>query len=655
MRTMTCRSVVRKFGVLFATALVTESHDWAADLPADKFTEWTTEKDIFVPMRDGIHLDTDVLLPKGATEKLSTVLIRSPYDKGGDPGLGAEPYLKQGYAVVVQNERGRYFSEGYFKNYLQGASTDGHDAVEWIVKQPWSNGKVGSIGCSSSGETQWPMAVSNPPGLEAIIPAASGTAVGDIPGNETRGAFYRGGVPFTGFWAWWWSNLVPSERLLLPPNSTEEQRIRLRNGYSLTPKVFDPNHVSETYTLDWTQYRYLPTENVLRALGGPLTGFDSYVKWSPHDTGWNEVEHIGAGAKPRVPALHLVTWYDPAVGETTRLFKYLQDLGTPDQYLIIGAGPHCSMFWEGSPDLKISDLQSYAKQSPDLKLSDLKLSSLSHLRFGDLEVGDARYSGNDRGYQKLVLDWFGYWLNGEQNHVTDMPKVQLFVMAKGWIYGDRWPLKQTRFTKYYLSADRASRLRHEAGALTTSPSNHEQEDTYVYDPASPTPSSGGDWGHASALDQRQIEVRNDVLVYSTPPLDNPLTIAGPIDVVLYVSSSAKDTDFMVKLVDVYPDGKSINLSDDAFRVRYREGFDKKVLMQPGKVYKITLSDMVTAVKLASGHRIRLDISSSNFPFYERNLNTGGNNYDETKWVVAENSVHHGKQYPSYVVLPVLPE
>ncbi len=643
---------IKKSGVLITSALMAATCALAADFPGEKYTQWSAEKDIFVPMRDGIRLDTDVFVPKGAAGTLPTVLVRTPYDKGDDPSRRYERYLKHGYALVVQNERGRYFSEGYFKNYLQGASTDGYDAVQWIVKQPWSNGKVGAVGCSSPGETQWPMAASNPPGLAAIIPASSGTAVGSIPGNETRGAFYRGGVPFTGFWAWWWSNLVPSEQLVLPPNSTQAQRIRLRAGYSLEPKVMK---INKTFTLDESKYLHLPAKDVLRDMGGPLTGFDNYVTWTPRDARWNEVEHIGAGAKPRVPALHLVTWYDPAVGETTRLFKYLQDLGTPNQYLVIGAGPHCSEFAGGSSTMKISDLESMVKSSPDKKLADLPLISMADLKFGDIDEGDARYAGMDDGYEQLVLDWLDHWLKGEKTPVTDMPKVQLFVRGRGWVSGDRWPLAQVRSTNYYLSDDPSARLRHEAGTLMTSAPGRERQDTYVYDPSAPTPSRGGDWALDSALDQRPIEVRDDVLVYTTSPLDGPVTIAGPVEVVLYVSSSAKDTDFMVKLVDVYPDGRSINLSDDAFRVRYREGFDRKVLMQSGKVYKITLSDMVTAVQFAKGHRIRLDISSSNFPFYDRNLNTGGNNFDETAWVVAENSVHHGPRHLSHVALPVLPE
>ena len=152
-----------------------------------------------------------------------------------------------------------------------------------------------------------------------------------------------------------------------------------------------------------------------------------------------------------------------------------------------------------------------------------------------------------------------------------------------------------------------------------------------------------------------IEIRKDVLVYATAPLEKPVTIAGPIEVVLYVSSSAKDTDFFVKLIDIYPDGKAINLSNDAFRVRYREGFDKKVLMRSGEIYKVSLPNMVTAARFQKGHRIALQVTSSDFPFYERNLNTGGNNYDETTWVVAENSIHHGPRQPSHVVLPVLPD
>jgi putative CocE/NonD family hydrolase len=625
-------------------------HHWDADLPADKHTHWSSQKELFVAMRDGVRLSTDVLLPDGAAGKLPAVLVRTPYDKDRGEGMvttkWVEFFLRQGYAVVLQNERGFFFSEGTFTNYLRGASTDGYDTVEWIVNQLWSNGKVGTIGCSSSAEHQWPLAAGNHAGHVAMIPAASGTAVGNIPGNDTRGAFYRSGVPVFGPWAGWYGGSGISERPLLPTESTPEQRIRLRNRFSLLPPPdFNP--------ADPAKLMHLPSKDVLREVGGPLTPFDNYITWTPADPRWDEVEQIGAGAAPRVPALHINTWHDIAICETTRLFNYLQDLETPDQYLIIGPGPHCIMSAEPPYNLQISDLRALLARFGAARLDQMPDRNMADLTFGDLAIGDARYRGADRGYVKLFLAWFDHWLKGEPDTITAMPKVQLFVMGQGWVNGDRWPLGHTHFTTYFLSGDPVPPMGHESGTLTTTSSSQDHVDSYLYDPTMPVPSIGGGLDPATARDQRPIEARKDVLVYSSAPLEQPVTIAGPIEVVLYVSSSAKDTDFIVKLIDVYPDGKAINLSDDAFRVRYRDGFDQMVPMQPGEIYKITLSNMVTAVRFAAGHRIRLHVTSSNFPVYERNLNTGGNNYDETTAVVARNSLHHGPGHPSHLVLPVL--
>ena len=237
-----------------------------------------------------------------------------------------------------------------------------------------------------------------------------------------------------------------------------------------------------------------------------------------------------------------------------------------------------------------------------------------------------------------------------------MPKVQIYVMNEGWISGEHWPLASTRFTNYYLDSWSGSQPHWGIGALSTSPPDDAAENSYVYDPGNPTPSLGGNCcGLDVAMDQRPIEARRDVLVYSSEPLKEPLTIAGPVTAVLYVSSSARDTDFMVKLVDVYPDGKAINLTESAFRLRYRDGYDKQVMMERGKVYKIELTAMVAAIKFPVGHRIRLDVASSNFPTFDRNLNTGGNNFDETTWVIARNAVHHGPRQRSHLVLPVIPD
>jgi len=596
---------------------------------------FTWEKEIFVPMRDGVNLSTDVLLPKDADGPFPTVLIRTPYQKDNVHwaffGPMDETFLRKGYAVVIQNERGRHFSEGEYDTYLAGSRDDGYDTATWIAHQPWSNGKVGTFGCSSSAETQWPMASGNHPGHAAMLPLASGTAIGDVPGNHTKGSIYRGGVRMNGLWVWWYGDMANSERLVLPPDTTREQRIRLRGNFVTQPKP----HFYDTWNLSHglTQLadmapplRHLPSKDIMRALGRPMNPFDDVLTKGPADPYWDSVPLIGAADRPEVPALHIDSWHDVGVSEMIRLYDHLEDFGTPHQHLIIGAGPHCAM------------------------LSD---EAMADLKFGDLELGDARYPG---GFAELFVDWFDRWLKGDEDAASDLPQVQLFVMNKGWVSGDSWPLEGTRFETYYLHSDGNAGARMESGILSTErPGGRSPADVFVYDPANPVPSRGGGCcDDAMAVDQRDIEVRSDVLVYSTPPLADGLTVVGPISVVLHVSSTARDTDFMVKLVDVHPDGTAINLYDDAFRVRYREGYDREVFMTEGEVYEITLDNFVTANYFAPGHRLRIDVTSSNFPTYERNLNTGGNNYDETDWVTATNTVHHSAVHPSHVVLPIVP-
>jgi uncharacterized protein len=650
------QATTHKVAAALAAAWFTVAAAWTGDLPPDKYSEWSVDREVFVPMRDGVRLSTDVWLPKGATTQLPTVLLRSPYDDEKQAGILRKLWLRQGFAVVEQNERGLVLSEGTYEDYLAGAKNDGTDTIDWIVKQPWSNGKVGTIGCSSSGETQWLTAGNNNPAHAAMIPAGT-WAVGDIPGNYTRGVFYRGGVPLTGFWAPWYANLATTERMLLPANSTQAERVRLHTSFPLEARdEFDPTH---TDRMDPAKFMVLPPKDILRKGGGALTPFDKYITYTPADARWSKAELIYDGIDPHVPALHVSTLYDPAVVETVRFYGYLQGKGTPNQFLIIGAGSHCS--WEA--DERVADMSEAERAQhianaggPEAQRAAAEMMSftLANPRFDDLQGGDARYGGEDRGYAKLYLRWFNHWLKGEQNNVTDMPKVQVYVMNKGWVSDTKWPLTSTHFTSYYLGAHNGSQVHTDTGTLSTSAPKDSAKDSFVYDPSSPTPTLGGGCcGLGVALDQRPIESRKDVLVYSSAPLEKPVTIAGPVQAVLYVSSSARDTDFMVKLVDVYPDGRAINLTEDAFRVRFRDGYEKQVFMEPGKVYRIDLNEMVSAIRFPVGHRIRLDVSSSNFPSYDRNLNTGGNNYDETTWVVAENSVHHDPQHQSHLVLPVI--
>jgi putative CocE/NonD family hydrolase len=630
-----------------------ESGFWTAPLPEPRFPEYTVETEIFVPMRDGTNLSTDVYLPVGAPTPLATVLLRTPYDK--DLGEGAvrtkwvEFFVQQGYAAVVQNERGFFFSEGTFLNYLQGASTDGPDTIDWIVAQPWSNGRVGTMGCSSSAEQQWPMAAANTPGHAAMIPSASGSAVGNIPGNDTRGAFYRGGIPMLSGWAKWYGRLAVSERPVLVPDTTQAERQRMRKFYAMSArKGYQPD--------DPERLLHLPSKDVLSHSGGPRTAFDHYMTRTPADPAWDDVEHIRAGARPRVPALHLNTWHDFAVVETVRLFEYLQNLGTPHQHLIIGAGPHCVMWQEPPYQFTKARAKELVTGMTTTEIEAMPAPDMRSLSFGDLTAGDVRYRGVDHGYPKLFLAWFENWLKGEDSDITAMPSVQLYVMNRGWITSDVWPPREAEARTYHLGPDPAARLRNEAGGLTNVPPTEDGAGVYVYDPMNPTPSVGGGCcGFDVARDQRVVSARRDVLVYGTPPLEEPVSVVGPVTVTLNVSTSAADTDLIVRLVDVHPDGTAINIADDGFRLRYRDGFDRPASATPGRVYAITLTNLVAGNRFGVGHRIRLEISSSSFPVYERNLNTGGNNYDEVEGVVAENTVRYGPTTPSSMTVLVVPE
>ncbi|SEB66075.1 CocE/NonD family hydrolase [Microbacterium hydrocarbonoxydans] len=625
---------------------------WEARLPEPLYTDFEVEKEIFVPMRDGVHLSTDVYLPRGSRGPLATILIKTPYDK--DVGEGAvrtkwvDYFAQQGYAVVVQNERGLHLSEGRFENYLHGASTDGSDTVDWIVSRPWSNGRVGTIGCSSSGEHQWPMAAGNNPAHAAMVPGASGTAVGNVPGNRTRGAFYRGGIPMLANWVLWYGRHVPSERPILPPESTPEQRQRIRTYFAMSLRRGWRPDTPE-------RLRHLPTKDVLRAAGGPRTPFDDYITRTPADPRWDEVEFITDSDRPRVPALHINSWHDLAAGETARLFAYLQSVDTPDQYLIMGGGPHCSIWQELPFEITKTRAKEMFAGMTTTEMEATPAPDMRDFTFGDLELGDVRYRGVDHGYPKLYLAWFDKWLRGRDNGVTDMPRVQLFVMNQGWISSDAWPHPNVVPTTFHLVDDAQAWLRNEAGALSTTPPIGEFSDSYVYDPLNPTPTLGDELGFHAAKDQRPISMRRDVLVYSTAPLEKAMTVVGPIEVTLHVSTSAEDTDFIVRLIDVHPDGRAINLAHDGLRLRYRDGFDAPRLAAQDEVYRITLPDMVTGNRFLEGHRIRLEISSSSFPAYERNLNTGGSNFDETDAVVAHNTIHYGAVRGSSITLPVLPD
>jgi hypothetical protein len=336
--------------------------------------------------------------------------------------------------------------------------------------------------------------------------------------------------------------------------------------------------------------------------------------------------------KINVPGFWFMSWYDVSVGPNLAAYNYVRKTARPEiadqQYAVIAPTLHCA----------------YKRASENTTV-------------GERNVGDARLN-----YDELTYAWFDYFLKGEKNGILEkMPKVRYYTMGLNkWQSSDTWPPAGAQPMSFFLSSGGKANTAGGDGVLGEAPPAADNPDKFDYDPMNPVPSYGGNvccTGNAvagGAFDQRKIEERPDVLVYSTAPLKEGIEVSGPIEVTLYVSSDARDTDFTVKLLDVYPDGRVYNLDETIQRMRYRNGYDRpEVWMEAGKVYKVKLQAMTTSNYFAAGHRIRIEVSSSNFPRFDRNMNTGGKNYDESKGVLAHNAVHHSRQYPSEVKITVV--
>ncbi|MGH8193009.1 MAG: CocE/NonD family hydrolase [Woeseiaceae bacterium] len=550
--------------------------------------EVRAETGIMVPMRDGVRLSTDLYFPEEAAGKLPAVLWRSIYDKTG--AYGREPALRelvqQGYVAVIQDTRGRGSSEGEFTPSV-GDRNDGYDTVDWLTGQPWSNGKVGSAGCSSLGESQLLLAAARHPHHVAAIPQASAS-----------GFFIRG-----------------------------------RPWASFDGGVFELAQTAGWFSVDGhgVDFSVLPIIDVLKKAGRPPSHYEKFAASNPVGPYFQALEWIRPGETLDVPALFFDSWYDYGAAETLDLFNMLRSgsagaLARNNQFVIIAPGTHCG--YRDATERTI---------------------------VGERDLGDARFDVLD-----LQIRWFDHWLKGIDNAVVDRPRIRYYLMgANEWRNADTWPVAGTRFTRLYLgSGGRANSLRGD-GTLDFEPPSQRAADTFIYDPASPVPSLGG---HAcctgtdtesGSYDQTRIEMRDDVLVYTSAPLDQGIEVTGPLKLTLQVSSSAVDTDFTAKLVDVYPDDRAFNIQEGVLRMRYRDGFDKSLRMQSGEVYEAHIDLHATSNFFGPGHRIRLEVSSSNFPRWDRNLNTGGNNYDETEFEIARNSVHHSTERPSYLILPIV--
>ncbi len=597
------------------------------------------DRKVMVPMRDGKRMAADIYRPKDTSKKYPTVFSRTPYNfnfwdvrNGTWSSMNAQvDAVKRGYAYVVMNERGHFFSEGNY-DILGPPLTDGTDAITWMSKQSWSNGKVGTIGCSSTAEWQLGVAAQGNPAFTTFIPQGFGAGVGRVGPYMEQGNWYRGGAVQMLFIAWLYGE-QNQVRPMLPANTSQEDLIRVSKEFDLAQQL--PQ-------VDWSKaLEHLPEKDIIEAVGGPHGIFadrmevstgGAMIKRTPNDPAWYRGGLWHDDMPINIPGYWFMSWYDVSIGPNLAAYNHVRATAKGDaanqQYAVIAPTLHCS----------------YTRATEDTVV-------------GERHMGDARLD-----YNELTWGWFDHFLKGEDNKVLEKtPKVRYFTMGSNkWQTSDTWPPQGARPMTMYLASGGKANTGAGDGALAAAPPGSDAPDKFSYDPMSPVPSYGGNvccTGNAvtgGSWDQRKMEERPDILVYSSEPLKEGVEVSGPITATLYVSSDAKDTDFTVKLIDVEPDGKAYNLDETIQRVRYREGFDKPaVMMESGKVYKVTLSPMTTSNYFGAGHRIRIEVSSSNFPRFDRNMNTGGNNYDEVKGVVAHNAVHHSSQYPSKVDLTVV--
>ena len=613
--------------ILFSSSFVNSQDDILS-----KINEiGTLEQKVMMPMRDGVRLATDIYIPR-SDKKVPIIFSRTPYNfnSWGDgeeknrTHQRAYEALKRGYAYVVQNERGRYFSEGEW-DILGVPLTDGYDAFSWMSEQSWSNGKIGTLGCSSTAEWQMAVAALDHPSHAAMVPQGFGAGVGRVDDFFEQGNWYRGGVEQLLFGTWLYGVEHDKFKPRIPAGASQEDLIRISRFYDLAP---------ENPPVDWAEkLKHLPLQDLLKNVGGKKEIFDKMIKRKPNDKDWYKGGLYHDNMDFGVPSFWFVSWYDVATTPNIALFNHVRknsvdQFVNDNQYLVIAPTLHCG-FTRATENTIV----------------------------GERSVGDARLN-----YDEQIYDWFDLMLKEKQNDFKEnTPRIQYYTMGSNkWQSSEVWPPENTEMTTFYLSSDGSANTLYGDGKLTTLKRKiKNNSDTFLYDPMDPVTSNGGGvccMGNAvkgGAYDQQELETRDDVLVYTSETLKNGFEVTGFINSSIYISSDVKDTDITIKLIDVYPDGTAYNIDETIQRVRYREGYDKEVFMEKGNVYKVDLSQMSTSNYFKKNHKIRIEISSSNFPRFARNLNTGGDNFNESKGIIARNTIHHSKKYPSSISLPIV--
>ncbi|PWT89384.1 MAG: hydrolase [Blastocatellia bacterium] len=537
-----------------------------------------------VPMRDRTELSADIYRPVGEG-RFPVILNRTPYTKTGASTFKiAQYFVSHGYIYVAMDVRGRGDSDGTFEPYRNDGQ-DGYDAIEWLAAQPWSTGKVGTIGGSYNGMIQWLTAVQQPPHLSAMIVLAS---------------------PSDPFVEWPTGQPLPMD---------------------ISWYHFTSGHVLQNMeAVDWKKlYQHLPLLTMDEAMGRPNRFWKDEVEHSKLDSWWEYKRYQNKYDRVRVPVLNISGWYDDEqVGTPLNFIGVTTKATTPEirnsQKLLVGPWPHA--------------INSTTK--------------LGQVEFGPTAVIDMN---------AYWLRWFDHWLKGNDSGFMKEPPVRIFVMGENvWRNENEWPIARTQWTKYFLHSGGQANTLSGNGTLSAVEPASEPTDSYSYDPMKPvtfiTDPSFAQIGGPD--DYREVEQRSDVLVYTSEALTSDTEVCGPLRVHLSAASSARDTDFMAKLIDVWPNGFAERLNDGMVRARFREGMDKPSLIEPGHVYSYELDLWNTCQLYQKGHRIRLEISSSAFPKYDRNLNTGEELGQSTKMAVAQQKIYHDLEHPSYVLLPIVP-
>jgi len=583
-----------RIGFLSLCIVVSVLGAQASSLHPEKASQPTyevkVEMDVKVPMSDGVQLSTNVFRPD-APDQFPVILIRTPYSNGDEKNSDGHFFAERGYAVVIQDTRGRFESEGEF-NPMFNESLDGYDAQEWAGTQPWSNGKIATTGGSYVGYTQWAPAPLANKHLVAMFPIVT---FGDF-----HDVMYIGGAfQFHTFGLWSIAVSAPPEKM------------------------------SELFQLDWSKLlKHLP----LNTLDEESAGFEipflrEWLKHPDYDDYWKPVSVRDRYEAIQVPIYNVAGWYDIFSKDSLTEFNNVRyssssQIARENQYIIIGPWTH------GGP--------------------------VKNGKIGDVEFGEDAFVD----LRELQSRWFDYWLKGIDTGIKDEPPVRIFVMGENvWRDEQEWPLARTQYTKHYFHSKGKANTLSGDGELTAETPKDETPDSYVYDPDDPVPTMGGNnlLPPAGPNDQRPVEEREDVLVYTGPELTDDVEVTGPISVELYAATTARDTDFTAKLVDVHPDGRAINLCDGIIRGRYRESSKDPELLESGKVYKYTIDLTVTSNVFKKGHRMRVEISSSNFPRFDRNTNTGNTFAEDDQIVPATQTIYHDADHPSHILLPIIPE